>query len=338
MGDLSLLQLSMLVLIIAELSLFLIMNGSDFGVGMSTIFMANDAGKSELLRVPGSVWFGNETWFVVGMATIFAMFPRWYASLASGYYLAFIFILILFIFRAVGFDYRTRWTKNASNKLMDILLFLGSLIPPFLVAMIFASALQGVPISNEVVYAGFFDIVTPFTVWSGITMVLMCWSVGLSRVIKFVEGELKEYLRKKARVILYALFVALVVEVVFLLGFTTVLHTNPIPIIFLISIIVVGVVMALFLSARHIDRLYFWATTVPIVAFMAILFIGLFPNAIIDTGGNSLSLIAAASAYESQLWVAAGSAFMLPLMIMGQILLYYYLNKLYRVPDTDINL
>lgn len=337
MGDLTLLELVLLVLMVSELTLFFILNGSDFGVGIATAFVKDSKQKTEMMRVPIPVLFGNETWLVVGLAVMFGAFPHWYASLASGYYLVFILVLVFLILRALALNYRTRWQRDSSNRLMDILLFVGSLLPPFLLALVFSSTLQGVPLTGEIVYAGFFDIVTPFTVWSGITMVLMCWSVGLARVIKFVEGDFREYLRAMARRILYLLFGALVVEVVLLFVFTQVLFTNPLPIFLMLSLMVAGVVVALFASAKHIDRLYFWATIIPVMGLMATLFIGLFPNAIVDTGGNSLSIAATASGFESQLWVMGGSAVMLPLMVMGQLIAYYYMNRYFRVPDTDIN-
>lgn len=337
MGDLTLIQLALLVLIGAELTLFFVMNGSDFGIGVATVFAKSEKQKTEMMRVPTPVLFGNETWLVVGLAVMFGAFPRWYASLASGYYLVFILVLVFLILRALALNYRTRCKRDFSNKLMDGLLFVGSLLPPFLLAIVFSSSLQGVPLSDEIIHAGFFDIVTPFTVWSGITMVLMCWCVGLARVNRFVEGELKVQLQKKARRILYGLFAALAVELVLLFVYTQVLFTNPLPIFLMLSLMIVGVVVALFSSAKHMERLYYWATVLPIVCFMALLFLGLFPQAIIDTGGNSLSLAAAVSGPESQLWVMGGTMVMLPLMIMGQAIAYYYMNRYYKVPDTDIN-
>lgn len=337
MGDLSGLQLLLYLVLILELVLFFIMNGSDFGIGISTVFAKGEKQKSTLLRAPGAVLYGNETWFVVAMATMFGAFPRWLASVASGFYLLFIFALLFLMLRAFSLNYRTRWKSATANSLMDVFLFLGSLLPPFFLTMVFASSLQGVPLTNEIVQARFFDIVTPFTVWSGITMVLMCWSVGLARVIKFVDGDLKEKLRRRARTILYILFAAIVVEVVLLFVFTQVLTTHPLPTFFFISLIATSLISALFLSARHMDRLNFWVLMIPIFSLLAIIFVGLFPYVIIDTGGNSLSLAASVSGYESQLWVAGTTAIMFPLMILGQIVAFYYLNKYYAVPDTDIN-
>lgn len=337
MGELTTIQIVLFLIVAGELTAFLVMNGSDFGAGISTIFAKNDEQRSTILRVPGPVWFGNETWLIVAMATMFGAFPRWYASLASGFYLVFFFVLMFFIFKALAFNYRTRWNTRLPNRIMDIMLFFGSLLPPFLVAMVFTASLQGVPITNEIILASFFDIVTPFTVWSGIVMVLLCWTIGLARVVKYVEGDLKERLRKRSQIILWLLLGSLVVEVVFLLMFTGVMISDPLPTVLLLSLIVVSVLALLLAQVRRMDRLFYWVSIVPIVALMAIIFVGLYPNAINDVAGSSLSLSAASSGYTSELWVAGGSAVMLPVMIFAQIATYYFANKYYAVPDTDIN-
>lgn len=337
MAELTTIQWVLFLIIGAELIAFLVMNGADFGAGIATIFVKSDEQRSAILRVPGPVWIGNETWLVVAMATMFGAFPRWYASLASGFYMVFILVLMFFIFKALAFNYRTRWNSKLPNRIMDVMLFLGSLIIPFLVAMVFTGSLQGVPMSNEIIFASFFDIVTPFTVWSGIVMVLMCWVVGLARIIKFVDGDLRTLLRKRAQTILFILLGSLVVELVLLFIYTGVLVSDPVPTFLLLSLTVVSVIASLIAQARHMDHLFFWTATIPIITLMGIIFIGLFPHAIIDVGGNSLNLTAAMSGYESQLWVIGGSVIMIPALILGQVVTYYYMNKYYDIPDTDIN-
>ena len=41
------------------------------------------------LRSIGPVWDGNEVWLLVAGGATFAAFPEWYASVFSGFYLAF---------------------------------------------------------------------------------------------------------------------------------------------------------------------------------------------------------------------------------------------------------
>jgi cytochrome bd-type quinol oxidase subunit 2 len=323
-----------------ELTLFLVMNGADFGAGIAAYFVKDLEEREEILRVPSAVWYGNETWYVVGMGTMFGAFPHWYAGVASGYYLVFILTLACFILRGLGFDVRRKWRLESMNTLWEVALFVGSLVPPFLMGIIFSSTLAGVPIVEGVVRAGFFDIVTPFTVVSGITLVLLSLAIGLGRVIKFIEPTtpLHKFLRKRLSLILLLLMAALVVESTLLPLYTDVFVRRPGSTIFFGLCLLASVVGAMFLVRKCRDHLNFWLLSAAVGSFVLLVFSGLFPNAIMGSAGTeSLTLVAAASGESTQKWAMAGSAAMLPLLVIGQGIAYYIVNRDYRIPDTDIN-
>ena len=56
----------------------------------------------------GPVWDGNEVWLVVAAGATFAAFPAWYATMFSGFYLAFLLILFFLIVRVVSFEWREK--------------------------------------------------------------------------------------------------------------------------------------------------------------------------------------------------------------------------------------
>ncbi len=53
----------------------------------------------------GPVWDGNEVWLITGGGALFAAFPYVYASVFSGFYLAFMLLLLTLIFRAVSIEF-----------------------------------------------------------------------------------------------------------------------------------------------------------------------------------------------------------------------------------------
>ena len=64
------------------------------GVGILHLFVAkNDEERRITLNSIGPVWDGNEVWLVLGGGVLFAAFPLVYASLFSGFYLAFMLVL-----------------------------------------------------------------------------------------------------------------------------------------------------------------------------------------------------------------------------------------------------
>ena len=56
----------------------------------------------------GPVWDGNEVWLLTGGGALFAAFPPVYASVFSGFYLAFMLLLVALIFRAISFEFRAK--------------------------------------------------------------------------------------------------------------------------------------------------------------------------------------------------------------------------------------
>ena len=86
---------------------YFVLDGFDFGVGMSLPFLGrDDIDRRVLINTIGPVWDLNETWVIVAGAALFAAFPEWYATLFSGFYLALLLILLALIVRGVSFEYR----------------------------------------------------------------------------------------------------------------------------------------------------------------------------------------------------------------------------------------
>ncbi len=69
---------------------FFILEGFDFGVGILLPFVGkNDIEKRVVVNTIGPLWDANEVWLVLAGGATFAAFPQWYATLFSGFYLAF---------------------------------------------------------------------------------------------------------------------------------------------------------------------------------------------------------------------------------------------------------
>ncbi|HAJ53625.1 MAG TPA: cytochrome d ubiquinol oxidase subunit II, partial [Lactobacillus sp.] len=94
------------------------------------------------------------------------------------------------------------------NQFWDWALFIGSLMPPFLLGIVFSSTVSGVPIRNGFVYASMGDILTPFSILGGILAVLLSLNVGLTRVIKKVSANVAEQLTVALKRTTWALYAA----------------------------------------------------------------------------------------------------------------------------------
>ena len=144
---------------------YFVLEGFDFGVGILLPFIGrNDGERRTLIAAIGPVWDGNEVWLLVAGGATFAAFPRWYATLFSGFYLALFLMLLALIVRGVAFEFRGKDDNKTWRSIWDWAIFAGSAIPALLWGVAFANFVRGVPIDAHMVYTGgFFNLLKTVT-------------------------------------------------------------------------------------------------------------------------------------------------------------------------------
>src|SRR5512137_777324 len=109
---------------------FYFLEGFDFGVGMLLPFLGKkDDERRAILNAIGPHWGGNEVWLLTAGGATFAAFPQWYATMFSGFYLAFFLLLFGLIVRGVAFEFRSKDHNPGWRAVWDWSIFAGSLIP-----------------------------------------------------------------------------------------------------------------------------------------------------------------------------------------------------------------
>lgn len=316
---------------------FVFLEGFDFGVGMSTQFLAkNDLEKRVLINTIGPFWDANEVWLITAGGAMFAAFPNWYATLFSGYYLPFVVLLLALIARGVAFEFRGKMDSAKWKKTWDWSIFLGSILPPFLLGVLFTSLIKGVPIDSEMnMNAGFTDIVNIYTVVGGIAFVLLTYMHGLMFISLKTTGSLRERARKAAQKI-YIACAAVVVLFVALTGvYTNALSERGTILIPLYAAAIV-LYLVLFSLLKNKKEGFSFATTGLIIALvMASFFIALFPNVMISSTdiANNLTVYNSASGEYSLKLMTIVAATMVPIVLGYTIWSYYVFRK--RVTDKE---
>ncbi|QHC59217.1 cytochrome d ubiquinol oxidase subunit II [Rathayibacter sp. VKM Ac-2760] len=179
---------------------YFVLDGFDFGVGMSLPFLGrDDTDRRVLINTIGPVWDLNETWVIVAGAAMFAAFPEWYATLFSGFYLPLLLILLALIARGVSFEYRHQRPEAAWKKRFDSMIVVGSAVPAFLWGVAFANIVQGVPLDVDHNYIGtVFDLLNPYALLGGATTLLLFFTHGVVFVSLKTDGEIRERARRLA--------------------------------------------------------------------------------------------------------------------------------------------
>src|SRR6516164_9659587 len=267
---------------------FFILEGFDFGVGMLHDFVAtDDAGRRAAINTIGPLWDGNEVWLIVAGAAMFAAFPGWYATMFSALNLALVLLLGALIVRGLAFEYRGKRDDPRWRRTWDVLLTAGSLVAPLLIGVALGDLLHGLPVNSAQNYTGsFWDLLQPYAIFTGITLVLICALHGATFLCLKTTGDMLNRSARLARQIAPFTAAAVVAWVIWThLTHTTAFFLNPVELLAILAVLT-----AVWLVYDHRAGFAFAATTVTIASCIVAIFTGLYPNVMVSTTNAAYNL------------------------------------------------
>ncbi|MFC4651492.1 cytochrome d ubiquinol oxidase subunit II [Lactococcus nasutitermitis] len=314
------LQLFWFIIIGVLFSGYFFLEGFDYGVGISSLFVAKDEREiDQSIAAIGPFWDGNEVWLLTAGGAMFASFPYWYASLFSGYYLVLFLILVGLIIRGVSFEFRHRAVNEKQKKIWTKALGVSSLCVPFLLGLMFTSFIQGMPMDAQGnISANFFNYVNLLSVVGGVAVTLLCWLHGLNYIQLKVEGPLRSRANQFEKVLYPILYAGEVVFAILLLIFTDFLHKHAVGTLLLLLVIVALSVLAHLAVIKKKELLAFISSGLTFIALVALLFQGIFPRVMIATNSAHDILIKNASSTHYTLTVMS----IVALCILPFVLVY----------------
>ncbi|MNW35946.1 Cytochrome bd-I ubiquinol oxidase subunit 2 [compost metagenome] len=316
---------------------FFFLEGFDFGVGMATgLVPRNDQQKRLMINTIGPFWDANEVWLITAAGAMFAAFPHFYATMFSGYYLVFVFILLGLILRGVSFEFRGKAEGKWWTGTWDACILIGSFLPPMLFGMAFAALVKGVPIQQNMdLKAGFSDVFNGYTVWIGLTVVGMCLMHGLTFISLRTIGEVRDRARVIASKFLPVLGILLAGMVVWTY-FATDLFARRGP--FMYAAVAVGIVAYVltwyFLKQRREGWAFGMTGAVILLTFVS-LFVGLFPRFMVSSINSAfdLTIYNASSSHYTLKAMTIVAATLLPFVLAYQAWSYFVFHK--RLSEKD---
>lgn len=314
---------------------YFVLDGFDFGVGMSLPFLGkDDTDRRVLINTIGPVWDLNETWVLVAGASLFAAFPEWYASLFSGFYLPLMLILLALIARGVAFEYRGKGKTIGANEVkwkaaFDWMIVVGSALPALLWGVAFANIVQGVPLNEQHIYVGtIFTLLNPYGLLGGLVTLTLFWTHGLIFITLKTEGDIQV----RARALATKVGIATTVLAAGFLVWTLIAHYSVLGFI-LSAIAAVSLIAGLIANFAKREGLSFALLVLTIMTAVGSLFSALFPNVFPSTIDPAFSLTidnARSSDYTLGVmtWVAV---IMIPLILLYQGWTYWvFRNRISR--------
>jgi cytochrome bd ubiquinol oxidase subunit II len=313
---------------------FFVLEGFDFGVGMLLPFIGKDEKDREVaLRAIGPVWDGNEVWLLTAGGATFAAFPEWYASVFSGFYLAFALLLVGLIIRGIGIEYRGKAQTAQGRRWCDAGVVVGSLLPALLLGVAFANFVRGVKLdSRHVMTGGFFDLLSPYALLGGLTTLSLFAFHGAVFLGLRVHGPVQVAAGRLARTLAIPAFV---------FGGAFLFWTMGVRGGWLSKVLAVVIVLALVASIRALLLGRFgWSFSASALVALLVpvwVFACLWPNVLPASNGSKFSLTvhAASSSHYTLSVMTVVALIFTPIVLAYQAWTYWVFRARVGVPVPD---
>jgi cytochrome d ubiquinol oxidase subunit II len=295
---------------------YVVMDGFDLGLGILFPLFPKKEDRDVMMNSVAPVWDGNETWLVLGGGGLFAAFPLAYAVLMPALYTPIVAMLLGLVFRGVAFEFR--WRSQRERNRWDIAFAGGSLVAALAQGIALGAILQGVQVANRAYAGGWWDWLTPFSILTGIAVVIGYCLLGATWLVMKTTDHLREKAYRLSWWLLFAMLGAIgavslatpFLDVEYArrwFAWPNLLFTAPVP-------IAVAAVTALLLQslARRQDYRPFVLSLVLFALSYAGLGISMYPYIV----PRSITIWQAAAPVESQLFMLVGVSILVPIILI----------------------
>ncbi|MGO4766233.1 cytochrome d ubiquinol oxidase subunit II [Cupriavidus sp. 2KB_3] len=307
--------------------MYVIMDGFDLGIGILFPFIPRREDRDTMVNTVAPVWDGNETWLVLGGAGLMAAFPKAYAILLSAFYVPLLLMLAGLIWRGVSFEFRFKATE-AHKPFWDKAFMTGSFVAAFFQGAVLGAFINGVHVIDGASADGVMAWLTPFSVFTGLGVVIGYALLGSTWLILKTEGGLQRTMIRVTRPLTIAMLAAIVIVAIW-----TPLHNpaianrwfslpnlwffTPVPVVVLIA---TGCILHTLQDDPHAGP-FLWSLVLIFLGYSGFV-ISIWPNIV----PPAISIIAAAAPPQSLGFTLVGALLIIP-MIIGYSAWAYYVFR-----------
>jgi cytochrome d ubiquinol oxidase subunit II len=177
---------------------YVVLDGFDLGIGILFSVFRDEQHRTHMMNSVAPVWDGNETWLVLGGGGLMAVFPLAYATVLPALYMPIILMLLGLIFRGVAFEFRFRTRRW--RPVWDWGFMLGSGIAALCQGIALGALVQGIAISDRQYAGGWWDWLTPFSLLTGVAVIVGYALLGATWLNLKTSGDLQMRARRLAAI------------------------------------------------------------------------------------------------------------------------------------------
>lgn len=302
---------------------YVVLDGFDLGVGILFPFIKGESNRDQMMNSVAPVWDGNETWLILGGGGLFAVFPLAYSIIMPALYAPIFIMLLALVFRGVAFEFR--WKEKGKRNFWNIAFAGGSTVATFAQGMALGGLVQGIPIEGRAYAGGWWDWLSPFSLLTGVALVIGYALLGATWLIMKGDGEVYD----KAKIYAKRLGLALLVMIGVVSLWTPMLHehfaakwfvwpeliyTAPVPVL----VLVCAWLLYSGLKRDHSAQPYLATVGLFVLSYIGLV-ISFFPYMV----PSSVTLWDAAAPDESLHFLLVGSLVLIPIILVYTTYTYW---------------
>jgi len=314
--------------------MYVIMDGFDLGIGILFPFIRDRDERDTMVNTVAPVWDGNETWLVLGGAGLMAAFPKVYSILLSALYVPAMCFLVGLIWRGVSFEFRFK-ADAAHKPFWDRAFMVGSYVAAFFQGAMLGAFIHGHHVVNGAATSGVMDWLSPFSVMTGIGVVVAYALLGTTWLILKTEGALQQRVIRATRPLLLATVAVITAVSIWTplshpaiaqrwFSLPNLLFFAPVP--FLVGLSTFAILRSL-RQAPYAGP-FVWSLVLVFLGFSGLV-ISIWPNILPPT----MSIWDAAAPPQSQGFALVGALFIIPIILAYTAWSYYVFRGKVKVGE-----
>ena len=309
---------------------YAMLDGFDLGVGVLHLLVKKDEDRRVFLNAIGPVWDGTEVWLVTGGGALFAAFPMAYATVFSGFYLAFMALLCGLIFRAVAIEFRSKEKWGWWRQMWDVGFALGSIGSSFLIGVAMGNILVGIELDARGNYiGGFRALLNPYAILLGFTTIALFTMHGSIYLVMKTEGalqvRLKRWVNRTIGIFLFFYIILNVATLVFAPHILEILRARP----WLLAVFALNVLVVMNIPRQNHkgnEFAAFLSSCGAMILLMTLFGLTVYPDMVLSVPNpqNSLTIYNAASTEKTH-------GIMLIIALLGVPVVLAYTASIYYI-------
>ncbi|HWG69450.1 MAG TPA: cytochrome d ubiquinol oxidase subunit II [Steroidobacteraceae bacterium] len=302
-------------IIVFAIAMYVVMDGFDLGIAILFTRFKVGAERDAAMNSIAPVWDGNETWLVMGGGGLMAAFPLAYSIILPALYAPMIAMLLGLVFRGVAFEFR--WRDPDHRARWDAGFCIGSIVATFAQGVTLGALLQGIKISGRAYAGGYWDWITPFSMLTGLSLVIGYALLGACWLIWKTSGPVHNDARRFAKPLTLGLLGAIAAVSIYTPFLDTKYYETWFTWPGLLGLAVMPLVVAAIglVLHRRIGRGHDFLPFALTLSLFGLCLLGLAISLWPDVIPSRLSIWDAAAPRSSQIFMLVGASVLIPLIL-----------------------